>query len=250
MIQPSIHKLIETENFTHYYQGLYHLDAWTKIGNETLFRSEIGNPSVVFQEAKKVNRLYELEVKSIYKAVKNYHSLEKTPKGLLFINICPSTIENIHFPKFIKHLSIQIPIMRHSIVFEILETEQVENFSLFKERITYLKNLGYLIAIDDVGKGWSSLNMIIELKPDYIKLDRFFSVHLSCSPLKQEMIRSLLYYGNSSNVKVVLEGMEKEQDFAVAKSLGVKIFQGFLFEKPHPLEKNDILPLEHRPMGN
>ncbi len=231
----SIDELIEKGSFFHYFQGLFSTRSWERIGGEVLFRSELGTPDVIFQKAKTVNKLYELETKSIFKILHNYNLTESASNSLLFINIYPSTILNSNFLNYITNITSCCLRKNSSIVFEIVETDSVENISYLKERIKFLKSLGYLIALDDVGKGWSSLNMIIELEPDYIKLDRYFSISLSESKSKQEMIKSLLQYSQYSKSKVVLEGIEYETDLAIAKLLGVDICQGFLLEKPQPL---------------
>lgn len=235
MLYSSIDQLIKNEDFYHFNQNLFNVSDWKIMGNEILLRSEIGTPDVVFQEAKTANKLFELETRSIFKILQTYTLHDHTLKGLLFINIFPSTILHIEFPNFIKKLFQKFSSIRQYIVFEILETDFIENISTLKERVKHLKNLGYLIAIDDVGKGWSSLNMIIELEPHFIKLDQYFSINLSELHLKQEMIRSVLHYAHYSNSKVVLEGVERGIDLEVAKRLGVDICQGYLLHKPEPI---------------
>jgi EAL domain-containing protein (putative c-di-GMP-specific phosphodiesterase class I) len=233
--ETDIHRLIETGEFFHYSQGLYEIENQKKIGNEILLRSKIGYPDVIFREAKAVKRLYELETKSILKLLKTHFSQEKIPKEFLFINVYPSTLLNGKFPDFINKVLNHFPRVKNMIVFEIIESERVENIPILKERIIFLKNLGFLFAIDDVGKGWSSLNMIIELEPHYIKLDHYFSINLSKSLLKQEMIKSLLHYAQKFKIEVVIEGIERASDLATAKRLGIPICQGFLLEKPKPM---------------
>jgi EAL domain-containing protein (putative c-di-GMP-specific phosphodiesterase class I) len=186
-------------------------------------------------EAKAVKKLYELETKSIFKLLKTYFSQDRISKGLLFINVYPSTISNSGFPVFRKYFSHHFPTLRNKLVFEILETEQVGSISLMKERIFLLKSLGFQIAIDDVGNGWSSSNIIIELEPNYIKLDHYFSIDLSKSLAKQEMIKFFLQYAEKFNIQVVIEGIEHNSDLATAKRLGIPICQGFLLEKPRPM---------------
>ncbi|HHY71709.1 MAG TPA: EAL domain-containing protein [Bacillus bacterium] len=231
----AIHQLIEKDDFYHYSQSLYSTNDWSRIGAEILLRSHIGEADMIFRQAKIVHKLFELETKSIEKVLKTYNSEENTLKDLLFINIFPTTILHPDFPEFINKMSIQYASTKHNIVFEIVNTDYVENLSALKERITHLKELGYLIAIDDIGKGWSSLDMIIELEPNFIKLDRFFSRNLSNSQPKQQMIKSLINYAHNYNIKVVLVGIEQETDLSIAKYLGIDICQGFLLDKPKPI---------------
>ena len=229
-----IQKLIETEDFFHYSQNLYNINNWTKIGSEMFLRSKTGKPKAIFYAARIADRLYELETKSIIKALNIYYFLNMTSKELLFINISLSTILHTEFPNLIKMLTVQYPNIKYHIVFEIIKSKKHENVTLFKERINLIKSSGYFFALGE-GMNWKLWDEILGLEPHYIKLDRYFSMDLSHSHLKQEMIKSLLYYAQRSNLKVILEGIEQEKDLAVAKFLGIDICQGFLLDKPHPL---------------
>lgn len=233
-----INELIEKDDFYHCSQSLYSTHDWSRIGVEILLRSKLGETDLIFRQAKIVNKLFELETKSIYKVLQTYNSLENSFKDLLFINIFPTTILHSEFPGFIKKISEQFCGNRQKVVFEIVNTDYVEDIGTLKERIDLLKELGYFIAIDDIGKGWSSLDMIIELEPHFIKLDQFFSRNLSKSEHKQQMIQSLINYAHHSNIKVVLTGIELETDLSIAKLLGVDICQGFLLDKPKPIPAN------------
>ncbi len=89
--------------------------------------------------------------------------------------------------------------------------------------------------MDDVGKGVASLQAIVELKPDYVKMDRYFAKHLAQSSRKQEMVRSIVTYCLNTDTKFVLEGIEIPEDLEMAKKIGVSIVQGFLLARPEPL---------------
>jgi EAL domain-containing protein (putative c-di-GMP-specific phosphodiesterase class I) len=240
LLEKTIHDLIDREDFAHHSQGLYSTDNGEKVGEEIFFRTDTGNPEVVFQCANQVQRLYELETKSIYKALQIYHSKKNPQKNLIFINIYPSTISHPEFPRFLNKIAQDYPSIKSKIVFEMIETEEINDIPFLKERVLFLKNSGYFIAIDDVGKGWSSMSMIIELEPHFIKLDKYFSLHLSNSLLKQEMIKSLLSYAQNSRAKIILEGIEKESDFSIAKLLGIHICQGYLLSRPKLLTDKNV----------
>lgn len=232
-----IHEMIEKDAFSHSYQYLYQMECLTPIGAELLFRAEYGNPEFIFQMAREENKLYELDTKSINKAIKTYYSQEHQHlDGLLFINIYPSTILHHEFPSFAFHLLERFPESYKHIIFEIIETEKTNNLQLLKERIQLLKKCGYQVAMDDVGKGWSSLSLMIELKPDFIKLDRYFSIDLANTEQKQKMIKLLLDYYEGTGTRIVLEGIETKKDLTMAQSLGVHLCQGYYLSMPTPLK--------------
>lgn len=224
--------LMKNELFYHLYQPLYHLKDLEVMGSEFLFRSQFGPPNHIFDQAKIVGMLYELDTKSILKALRTYFTSDFSKVGeLLFLNIFPSTITSPIFPNFLETVLTEFPQSRHQIVFEINEMEKIDDPSFIK-RVQLLKECGFFIAIDDIGKGWSSLSRIIDLEPNFIKLDLYFSQSLSISHKKQAMIKALVNYCEATNIKIILEGIETEKDFAVAKALGVTYGQGYVLCRP------------------
>lgn len=153
----------------------------------------------------------------------------------MFINVFPSTITNPAFLTFMNETLTETQLNSQQIIFEINETEVVPNIVSFKNSLSDLKKQGFLIAIDDVGRGSASLRAIIEIEPHYVKMDRYFSVNLSISVHKQEMIKSIITYCNNINIHFVLEGIENSIDLEVAKSLGVSCGQGYILGRPSPL---------------
>ncbi|MGM8215960.1 EAL domain-containing protein [Bacillaceae bacterium W0354] len=227
--------LIDNENFEHHFQPVFNLSSYDKIGYEALLRTELfKNPEVAFNKAKEANRLFELDRKSIKKAIITSNEIETTKNNKLFLNVYPSNLMEPTFLNFIEELKMLIP--NHlSIVFEINENEIIQNFELLKQRIIELKKRGYLFALDDVGKGSASLLSIIELEPDCIKMDKYFSQKLATSIHKQELLKSFVTYCDSTHSKLILEGIEEEDDMQAALSLGVKYGQGYLLGKPSPI---------------
>ncbi|MFZ3577031.1 EAL domain-containing protein [Virgibacillus sp. DJP39] len=110
----------------------------------------------------------------------------------LYINIFPSTLTNPEFQHYIKKIRSNTAIHTRSIFFEINEAERVAGLETIQQSIGELKQLGFLIALDDIGKGESTLQSILELKPDIAKVDRYFSYELSNSHRKQRLIKLML----------------------------------------------------------
>lgn len=226
---------IERKQFHHAYQPVFSLNSQSEmVGSEFLLRSKISTPDVIFEQAKKANRLYELDTSSIYNALHTYTSIGDSLKGFLFFNIFPSTLVDSKFPTFLNKILKEFPESCSKIVFELNETEKADS-TLFSERVRLLKESGFLVAIDDVGKGWSSLTRIIELDPHFIKLDLYFSQSLSVSRKKQLMIQTIAKYCESCGIRIILEGIETEEDLLTAKALQVHYGQGYLLCRPQTL---------------
>ncbi|MBO1515067.1 EAL domain-containing protein [Metabacillus bambusae] len=235
----SIEELIKNNDYFHNYQPIYNISNWKIAGYEGLLRTKkFPNPEFAFLTAKKEKQLYELDSRSIHKAVITYNAAGFTKTdGYLFLNVFPSTILHANFPLFYKKIITDDNLSCQQIVFEISDLESITDLTTLKQKIIELKIQGFLIAIDDIGKGNSDLRAIIELEPEYIKLDRYFSDNLLESKQKQDFIQMFINYSENYNTKLILEGLENEKDLAVAKSLGITYAQGYILGKPKKLTK-------------
>lgn len=228
---------VNYEEFYHFFQPLYSLASDRIFGYESLLRSKhFSNPETFFEKAKKENKRHELDMQSIKKSIEFYFQFELKDSPL-FINIFPATLLHPSFQPFIENLILSTKVIPNLVVFEIIE-EDVDLISLIAV-VSSLRKLGFGVASDDVGKGAASLEAIIELQPQFVKMDRYFSINLSKSVLKQRMIETLLNYCKNNSI-LILEGIEYPEDLSIAKALGVTIGQGYLLGRPDYLE--NVLP--------
>ncbi|WHY86087.1 EAL domain-containing protein [Neobacillus novalis] len=242
------------QKMEHVYQPMWNVDAMSIFGYEALLRFPGGygggNIEQIFAAARAEGTLYELDTRSFAQAISRF-PLKKPAEGLLFLNLYPSTLLHPHFPFFMNQLVKKFPYVRGRVIIELNETIEEEScWSLpeYKKRISLIKDLGMKIALDDVGKGATGLEKMIEFSPDYIKLDRYFSIGLSTSPEKQQIISLLLQYAQYK-MGVILEGIEEDADLAAAINIDVPIIQGYLLGKPEKLTAQTVfrkyqLPLE------
>jgi EAL domain-containing protein (putative c-di-GMP-specific phosphodiesterase class I) len=230
--------LIKEKESSHHFQSLWELGNWSVYGYEALYRPEGNmNPEIFFQNAREMNTLYEFDTFSILKAVEGFTLIGEIQ---LFINIYPSTLLHENFPAFINSIMAEYPMAKGKLVFELNESnveEHIWNMSELKSRILWLRSIKLLVALDDFGKGTASLQKIIEFAPDYIKLDRFFSNGLSENKKKQHMISLIVQYCSKFGSNVILEGIEKPVDLAMARFLKVKFGQGYLLGIPSELDR-------------
>lgn len=233
----SIRNLIQTDNYYHLFQPIYDISTWTVIGYEGLLRTNLfSSPDITFREAKKEKQLFELDSGSIQKAAYTYQTAGFSRReGFLFLNVFPSTILNTNFPTFLKGIMNDEQVQCQQLVFEINELEQVLDFDTFQKHINLIKEQGFQIALDDFGKGFTDFKTIIEIKPNYIKLDNYFSKELHTSKEKQTLIEMFVKYCSIFNGNIILEGLENAMDLAIAKSLGVNFAQGYILGKPQSL---------------
>lgn len=229
-------KVISEIDFYHVLQPIVNMTKHEIYGYEVLIRSDsFDSPESLFSNASKQNRLFAMDMKSIYMAFVTFKRdttlMENSP---LFINVFPSTLTNPAFTNNIETITQSLKVEPSSIVFEINKAEELSNLKELKEVITELKKKGFLIALDDIGKGESNLRSLLELNPDYAKIDRYFAKDLAASPKKQKLITFMQELLGEDAI-MILEGLETEEDLVKAMDINVTFGQGYFLGKPKPL---------------
>lgn len=117
-------------------------------------------------------------------------------------------------------------------VFELTERYYVEDGQGLSTLLRYYRSLGFRVAIDDLGSGYSSLNMLTILEPDYIKLDMSLIRDIDKSDRRRKLVKSLLYFCDQIGCECIAEGVETREEFAVLRDLGCRFMQGYLLARP------------------
>ena len=120
----------------------------------------------------------------------------------------------------------------NNIVFEITERVAVLDSNVFLNAISHYKNQNYGIAIDDVGAGYSRLNIISDVKPNFIKLDIALIRDIDKDETKQLLCRALVDFCKNANVKLIAEGIETEEELVTLIKLNVDFGQGYFLGIP------------------
>lgn len=224
---------LEKIDFYHVVQPVMDLTNDRIQGYEVLLRSEtFQNPELFFRQAMEQDRLFELDMLSVSKAIQMIERIKSD--SVFYINVFPSTLVNPNFLSEMEKVIENTNLSSGSIVFEISEAEETTDMALLKKIIGKLKEQDFFIALDDFGKGESTLKSILELEPDVVKVDRYFANEIAQLSKKQQVISHMLQFlGEDANM--VLEGLEYEEDVHMAKELGVQYGQGFVLGKPEPL---------------
>jgi|GEM_PF-1136959 len=118
------------------------------------------------------------------------------------------------------------------IVVEITEQEGVENFERLLKVVKKLRTMGVLIAIDDFGSGYANYVHILEIKPDYLKIDGSLVRNILTDTNSKILVQSIVRFAQELNITTVAEYVENEEIFELLKEYGVDEFQGYYFGKP------------------
>ena len=121
---------------------------------------------------------------------------------------------------------------RH-ICFEVSERHSFQQMSANALEITRkYREEGFGVAIDDFGTGFSGLQLLYQLETDLIKIDRFFAQDISSCRRKRTFVEMVVQLCHRLGMKVVIEGVEKEEDFFFCRELGIDMIQGYLIQRP------------------
>lgn len=98
--------------------------------------------------------------------------------------------------------------------------------------VAHYREQGYSIAIDDLGSGYAGLQILARLEPEYVKLSRFLIASIEISPTRQALVESLVMFCNRTGARVIAEGIERQEELAYLRALGIHFGQGYLLAKP------------------
>ncbi|MDR6553300.1 GGDEF domain-containing protein [Paenibacillus qinlingensis] len=228
-------KLMDDQRISSVYQPIVSLRDGQVMGYEALTRGPVDSPFHsplgLFQYAEQQGELYRLEQLAREKAIQG--SILEHKEQLLFINISSHVLED---PGFIPGKTLDIlekyGLSPSNVVFEITERSSIEDFSLAKKILAHYRTQGYRIAIDDAGAGYSSLQAIAELQPDFIKIDRSLIEDIHKNKVKAYILETFVTFAQKMNIALIAEGIEQIEELAKLTQMGVHYAQGYLLGKP------------------
>jgi len=138
---------------------------------------------------------------------------------------------------FTKEFLSQYNIKANNIIFEITERNVIEDISIFKTAINHYRNQEFKIAIDDAGSGYSGLNLISEIDPNYIKLDIDLIRDIDTNSLKYALVKGMVEFSKVSSIQIIAEGIETLSELETLVNLGVQFGQGYIIQRPDALFK-------------
>ncbi|MGL4319077.1 MAG: bifunctional diguanylate cyclase/phosphodiesterase [Pseudomonas sp.] len=230
------------------FQPIVSLSERRILGYEALTRgpsnSPLHAPIALFSVARNAGRLSELEQAARKSACRRFR--EQQLGGKLFLNVSPeSLLEPSHQPGRTLKLLQDLGISPDQVVIELTEQAPIDDFSLLDTALHHYRAMGFSIALDDLGAGYSSLRLWSELRPDYVKIDRHFIDGIHLDAVKREFVGSILKMAKASRAQVIAEGIELAEELAVLTEMGVDLVQGYLISRPQeqpPRDARKLLP--------
>lgn len=211
------------------HQPIVSIKGRTVFAYEALMRSHepgLANPADVLHAAERLGRLPELgrAIRSAAAA-----GISAAPAdALLFVNLHPADLrdDDLYDPRS--------PLGRIAsrVVLEITERASLEGLDAVASRVRELRDLGFRIAIDDLGAGYAGLSSLAQLEPEVVKLDMSLIRGLDSHPTRQRLVESMASVCHQLGMKVVTEGIETMEERDALCAVGCDLSQGYLFARP------------------
>lgn len=239
LLKEDFNDILESKRIKPVFQPIVSLADGHIIGYEALSRiidpQEIKNSEELFNLAGLYGKTWELEQLCRSKILNRYHALcSGNEDGKLFLNVNPMVIHDKQFHVgFTSQNLKQYNLNLDRIIFEVTERSAVEDMKGFKDTIRHYKSQGYKIAIDDAGSCYSGLNLICDIVPHYMKLDIALIHDIHKDTVKYAMVKSLVEFANLTNIQLIAEGIECEEELKALLKLGVHNGQGYFLRKPN-----------------
>ena len=227
------------DQITSVYQPIVELVSGGMHGLEALSRgprdTQQHSPINLFEAAAATDLVFELDRHCRRRALKTAAELPAPYR--LFVNVVPASMYDPDFQgaALIKLLE-GLGLSPERIVLEVSEQYAIENYVLFVEALENFRQLGFSIAVDDIGAGYSGLEKIAHLNPRYLKFDMQLVRDIDESHVKREMARALKTFADKMDSKIIAEGIEREGEKQACVDLGIDFGQGYLLARPAPLE--------------
>ena len=212
------------------YQQIVDLATGTVVGHEAFVRSreaELSDPAALFRAGECLGRTHEVgrRVRELVAGQAQQFGSDE----LLFVNL--HSAELLDLELICEHTPLAAVASR--VVLEITERHAIGAIRDLQQRVKRLRDMGFRIAVDDLGAGYSGLSTLSELCPEYAKIDVSLVRDIDSSSLKRSVVRSLLSVcARDLSMNVIAEGVETEAERDCLTQLGCTLMQGYFFSRP------------------
>jgi EAL domain-containing protein (putative c-di-GMP-specific phosphodiesterase class I)/DNA-binding NarL/FixJ family response regulator len=223
-LRRTIEAIVRRTAFKPVFQPIVELESGRILGHEALTRFADGErPERRFADAEALGLGVELEMACLGVALEHARGLPG--EGWLSLNVSPDVVlASDVLQEVVGHAD-------QPIVLEITEHLPVNDYGLFRSAIDRIGG-DVRFAIDDAGAGFSSFRHIVELKPDFVKLDIGLVRAIDTDPVRQALVSGMDYFALKTNCTLIAEGIETDAEKETLRSLAVELGQGYLLGRP------------------
>lgn len=247
MLTEILHDILVGKKLTAWFQPIVDFKGGGIVGYESLIRgpsnSPLHSPTNLFSVASRCGRLFELDL--LCREVNIRSFAQQGLPGRLFLNVSPSSlIEPGYRTGFTRQFLHQYGLSPQQVVIELTEHHPIDDYGLTRQGVSHYREMGFAVAIDDLGAGYSGLRLWSELQPDFVKFDRHFIQGIHGDENKARFILSLQEIADEFGCKTIAEGVETEEEYLLVGGLGVSLGQGYFFARPSPAPPRHLHSLQ------
>jgi EAL domain-containing protein (putative c-di-GMP-specific phosphodiesterase class I) len=215
--------MIEAGEFVPFFQPIVDLWDGSVVGHEALTRFVDGRPpNLVFGEAARAGLGIELETACLRASIA---ASERLPQNsYLSLNTSPELVLS-------GHLGEILTAVRRPVVLEVTEHVEIDDYPGLRRELERLGSTVRL-AVDDAGAGYASFRHILELSPDFVKIDLDLVRGVDAEPARQALIAGMGYFAVKRKLRLVAEGIETRKELDALQALAVPYGQGYLLGRP------------------
>lgn len=235
MLISRLDEVLQQRQLSALFQPIICMRTGSIFGYEGLIRgpsdTALHSPFNLFKVARNANRSVDLE-RLCCSVVIEHFMLQNLP-GKLFLNLSPETL--LHYTAkgaYAFELLQALGITPDRVIIELTESHPTYDYKKLRDAVARCRQMGFQIAIDDLGEGFSSLRLWSEVRPDYVKIDMHFIQGIHLDPVKRQFVRSIQEIAQNSGSKVIAEGIETEEEFMAMYDLGIAYGQGYYIARP------------------
>ena len=231
-----LNEIIDKRLLNAIFQPIIHLQSGEIIGYEGLIRgpsdSPMHSPLSLFKVAWANNLT--VVVEHLCRRVVLERFAELGLPGKLFLNVSPESLlqRDAKHGETLDYIH-KIGIDPGNVIIELTENQPTYDYNLLLEAVMHYRDMGFQIAIDDLGAGFSSLRLWSELRPEYVKIDMHFIQGINRDPVKLQFVRSIQEIAEQSGTIVIAEGIETQAELLLIRDLGVACGQGYHIARHH-----------------
>ncbi|MDY7579447.1 GGDEF domain-containing protein [Herbaspirillum sp. RTI4] len=218
------------------FQPIIRMQSGEVIGYEGLIRgpsnSPLHSPLNLFKVAR-ANGM-SVQVEHLCRHIVMSQFAKSGLPGRLFLNVSPGTLVHpeARQGETLRYLN-ELGINPERIIIELTENEPTYDYTLLRNAAMHYRSMGFQIAIDDLGEGFSSLRLWSELRPEYVKVDMHFIQGINLDPMKLQFVRSIQEIAEKSGCMVIAEGIETQAELLTVRDMGIACGQGYHIGRPH-----------------
>ena len=232
-----LEKLLQEGRLYPVFQPIVNLEDASIHAHEALIRGPQGTsmhtPDALLRAAAQEKMDYELENACVVVAMQTWGQLNVP--GRLFVNMSAGVLTQLMAVRgrdTLLELVCQLGVVPRMLVLEITEHERIEDMDHFADVVAEVRSLGASIALDDFGDGHSSLRLWSQIKPEVVKIDKYFTRNISEHGDKLKTIQALQQIAAIFGTDLVAEGIETQEDLRVLRDLGITYGQGYFLGHP------------------